>query len=94
MGSAASTRVIDGLQTDLAHMRMQVEKVRQDFKSSQRIVESVSHTLIATDIAYSSKRRSQRDEGATADRDRTTEWRDCQKGAIIARYVQLDVADV
>lgn len=41
MGSAASTRVIDSLQTDLAHMRMQVEKVRQDFKSSQRVVESV-----------------------------------------------------
>jgi hypothetical protein len=41
-GSAASSKVIDGLQTEVQHLKVVLEKTRQDLRSSQRVVGSVS----------------------------------------------------
>ena len=41
-GSAASTRVIDGLQTDLLNARGHNEKLKQEMRSNQRLIGSVS----------------------------------------------------
>ncbi|RXK39734.1 hypothetical protein M231_02927 [Tremella mesenterica] len=41
-GSAASTKVIDGLQTELANVRAHLEKVKMEYKSCQRLVGSLT----------------------------------------------------
>ncbi|KAK8866156.1 hypothetical protein IAR55_001307 [Kwoniella newhampshirensis] len=41
-GSAASTRVIDGLQTDLVNTRGHLERVKQEVRSCQRVIGSLT----------------------------------------------------
>ena len=44
-GSAASTRVIDSLQTDLYNQKGHVERLKQEVRSNQRLIGSVSAVL-------------------------------------------------
>lgn len=52
-GSAASTRVIDALQTDLLHSRGLVEKLKQEVRANQRLIGSVSQAY-AVELTFSS----------------------------------------
>lgn len=45
-GSAASTKVIDTLQTDLLNVKGHLERVKGEVRSSQRVIEAVSHRRI------------------------------------------------
>ena len=43
LGSAASTKVIDGLQTELINTKGHIEKLKQEMRSNQRLIGSVGH---------------------------------------------------
>lgn len=42
VSSAASTKVIDGLQTELLNAKSQLERAKQDVRSSRRVIDQVS----------------------------------------------------
>lgn len=50
-GSAASTRVIDGLQQELGNTRVALDKVKGDFRSCQRVIGSVGPVHLVRTIA-------------------------------------------